>query len=117
MIMNLESFTALDEQVTKEDWEQTPASVRQLLRWLFENYEERLADLEEEKALSKVEAEAIVETGSTDISTETAKHKELRCSFCGKKRNEVVKLIWGANACICNECVEVCDVILEDDAR
>ncbi len=115
--MNLESFTALDEQVTKEDWEQTPTSVHQLLQWLFENYEQRLADLEEDKALSKIESEAIVEKRGADVSAEATKPKELRCSFCGKKREEVVKLISGPNVHICNECVEICDAILEDDAQ
>ena len=34
------------------------------------------------------------------------------CSFCGKARNEVGKLIAGSSVHICNECVHVCDEIL-----
>lgn len=38
-----------------------------------------------------------------------------RCSFCGKKQSEVVKLIAGPNAYICNECIELCMDILSED--
>jgi len=115
--MQLEAFTALDEQVTREDWERTPSSVRQLLRWLFETYEERLADLEEEKVLSKVETEVAAKEKREDAATEVAESKELGCSFCGKKQNEALKLISGPNIHICNECIEICNAILANDAR
>lgn len=36
------------------------------------------------------------------------------CSFCGKKQNEVKKLIAGATVYICNECVKLCQKILEE---
>ena len=111
--MELESFAALDEQVTKEDWEQTPVSVRRLLRWLLESYEQRLADLEEEKALPKIEREISVGE-SAQAPVMSAEPKEMRCSFCGKKQEEVVKLIAGPSVRICNECVEICNAILDD---
>ncbi|MFN3406225.1 MAG: ATP-dependent Clp protease ATP-binding subunit ClpX [Caldimicrobium sp.] len=41
--------------------------------------------------------------------------EELRCSFCGKSQSEVLKLIAGASAYICNECVELCNEILEEE--
>jgi len=117
--MNLESFAALDEQITKEDWRQTPASVRGLLRWLFENYEERLADLEVEMALTKVESEVSVQVENAYApAAAIVERKEICCSFCGKKREEVVKIIPGPNVCICNECVEICSAIMDDgDAK
>ena len=31
--------------------------------------------------------------------------KNLRCSFCGKSRDNVEKLIAGPNVYICNECI------------
>ena len=37
-----------------------------------------------------------------------------RCSFCGKKQGEVLKLIAGPDAYICNECVALCMEILGD---
>lgn len=36
------------------------------------------------------------------------------CSFCGKNQNEVLRLIAGQGVYICNECVELCQSILED---
>jgi len=40
----------------------------------------------------------------------------LYCSFCGKSQHEVRKLIAGPNVFICNECVELCnDIIQEED--
>lgn len=41
--------------------------------------------------------------------------RELRCSFCGKPQNQVQRLIAGPGVCICNECVELCLSVLEDD--
>ena len=39
-----------------------------------------------------------------------------RCSFCGKFEDEVKKLVSGPDdVCICNECIDICDEILEDD--
>jgi ATP-dependent Clp protease ATP-binding subunit ClpX (EC 3.4.21.92) len=40
---------------------------------------------------------------------------EPRCSFCGRTQSEVRKLIAGAQAYICNECVELCNEILEEE--
>jgi ATP-dependent Clp protease ATP-binding subunit ClpX len=39
----------------------------------------------------------------------------LRCSFCGKSQNEVKKLIAGPNVYICNECIDICLEIINDD--
>ena len=40
-------------------------------------------------------------------------HSELSCSFCGKNKHEVEKLIEGLNGYICNECIETCGHILK----
>ena len=37
------------------------------------------------------------------------------CSFCGKNKQDVEKLIVGGDAAICNECVELCDNILSEE--
>ena len=42
---------------------------------------------------------------------------KVRCSFCGKQRSEVRKLIAGPNVYICNECVELCREIVQEDMR
>jgi hypothetical protein len=39
-----------------------------------------------------------------------------RCSFCGKSRLHVQKMIAGTGVYICNECVELCVDILAADA-
>lgn len=40
---------------------------------------------------------------------------EVRCSFCGKARDEVNKLIAGQGVYICDECVRICDEILAEN--
>ena len=37
------------------------------------------------------------------------------CSFCGKSENDVKNLIEGEHAFICNECVETCGLMLQDN--
>ncbi|MBA4349214.1 MAG: ATP-dependent Clp protease ATP-binding subunit ClpX [Thermodesulfovibrio sp.] len=39
----------------------------------------------------------------------------LRCSFCGKGQDEVKKLIAGPMVYICDECVGLCDEIIEEE--
>ena len=43
-------------------------------------------------------------------------NKTMRCSFCGRSQEQVRKLFSGPKgACICDECVEVCVEMLEQD--
>lgn len=39
-----------------------------------------------------------------------------RCSFCGKTQAQVEKLIAGEGVFICNECIDLCNQILEEEA-
>ena len=41
--------------------------------------------------------------------------KNLYCSFCGKEQAEVKKLIAGPSVYICDECVELCNDILQEE--
>jgi ClpX C4-type zinc finger/Glyoxalase superfamily protein len=41
--------------------------------------------------------------------------KTLHCSFCGKSQHDVRALIAGPAVLICNECVALCDDIIEDE--
>jgi ATP-dependent Clp protease ATP-binding subunit ClpX len=41
----------------------------------------------------------------------------LRCSFCAKSQNEVKKLIAGPTVYICNECIDICNEIINDDEQ
>ena len=40
---------------------------------------------------------------------------DLHCSFCGKSQKEVKKLIAGPTVYICNECVDLCNEIIDDE--
>lgn len=41
--------------------------------------------------------------------------KSIRCSFCGKHQDQVDRIIAGPGAYICNECIQLCTNILEED--
>ncbi|GAV31607.1 ATP-dependent Clp protease ATP-binding subunit ClpX [Coriobacteriaceae bacterium EMTCatB1] len=41
--------------------------------------------------------------------------EQLRCSFCGKPQHQVRKLIAGPGVYICDECVELCNEIVDED--
>ena len=41
--------------------------------------------------------------------------KSIRCSFCGKHEDEVERIIAGPGAYICNECVQLCMSLLDDE--
>lgn len=41
--------------------------------------------------------------------------KQLRCSFCNKTQDQVRKLIAGPGAYICDECIEICSEIIEEE--
>ncbi|NPV03375.1 MAG: ATP-dependent Clp protease ATP-binding subunit ClpX [Syntrophaceae bacterium] len=41
----------------------------------------------------------------------------LFCSFCGKTQNEVKKLVAGPSAYICDECIELCRAIIQEEAE
>ena len=43
------------------------------------------------------------------------KRISLRCSFCGKPQENVARLIAGPNVYICNECLELCYDVMEED--
>jgi len=50
------------------------------------------------------------------MSKETESNK-LNCSFCGKSQDEVKKLIAGPSVYICNECVDLCNDIIEEEIK
>ena len=41
--------------------------------------------------------------------------RQLKCSFCGKNQEQVKRLIAGPNVYICDECVELCDEIIQEE--
>ncbi len=52
----------------------------------------------------------------TKISGSDSK-STLYCSFCGKSQHEVRKLIAGPTVFICDECVELCNDIIREEAK
>ena len=52
----------------------------------------------------------------TDNSSDkNGDNKLLYCSFCGKSQNEVRKLIAGPSVFICDECVDLCNDIIQEE--
>ena len=49
--------------------------------------------------------------------TDIKDQKKLHCSFCGKSQDEVKKLIAGPSVYICNECVDLCNDIIEEEVK
>ncbi len=41
--------------------------------------------------------------------------KQLQCSFCGKSQNQVKRLVAGPNVYICDECVALCQEIIQEE--
>ncbi len=50
------------------------------------------------------------------MTKETSTDK-LNCSFCGKSQDEVKKLIAGPSVYICNECVDLCNDIIDEEIK
>ena len=40
-----------------------------------------------------------------------------RCSFCGKGQDQVRKLVAGPGVYICDQCIDLCQEVLEEDSR
>lgn len=43
--------------------------------------------------------------------------RDIACSFCGRGKEEVSRLVSGQNVYICSDCIRLCNAILEDDVR
>ena len=50
-------------------------------------------------------------------SNERKQDKLLYCSFCGKSQHDVRKLIAGPSVFVCDECVELCNEIIREEAE
>ncbi|HAW70689.1 MAG TPA: ATP-dependent Clp protease ATP-binding subunit ClpX, partial [Firmicutes bacterium] len=42
---------------------------------------------------------------------------QLKCSFCAKAQDQVKKLIAGPGVYICDECIELCNEIIDEDVN
>ena len=50
-------------------------------------------------------------------NNDDTKERELCCSFCGKPQSQARRLIAGPGVYICDECVQLCNSILEDESH
>ena len=62
------------------------------------------------KAAREVAKQLHNDDGQRELSSELA-----RCSFCGKPARDVHKIITGPTSAICNECVELCVEVLDEE--
>jgi len=51
------------------------------------------------------------------VSSKDDQTGHLTCSFCGKPQDEVKKLIAGPTVYICDECIELCNDIIDEESR
>ena len=45
----------------------------------------------------------------------TTRGDVLKCSFCGKTKQQVIKLIAGPGVYICDQCIDLCNKIMVDE--
>lgn len=50
------------------------------------------------------------------MSVKNDDKRPLRCSFCGKTQEQVRRLVAGPNVYICDECIDLCSEIIEEEA-
>ena len=51
------------------------------------------------------------------MSSRDDQPNQLTCSFCGKLQDEVKKLIAGPTVYICDECIDLCNDIIDEESR
>jgi hypothetical protein len=71
-------------------------------------------DLDELKAAVAELQQQLAELKLRDY-TQPGKGSRLKCSFCGKSQDQVKKLIAGPGVHICDECVDLCNEILDEE--
>ena len=49
------------------------------------------------------------------MANKESSSEPLKCSFCGKSQKQVIKLIAGPGVYICDECIELCIEIIEEE--
>ncbi len=49
------------------------------------------------------------------MKKKTQSPRAIKCSFCGRGQDEVAKLVSGPSVYICNECIRLCNDILEEE--
>ena len=52
-----------------------------------------------------------------EVAMESSDNNNLTCSFCGKNQEDVKKLIAGPSVYICDECVDLCIDIIDEEVK
>ena len=50
------------------------------------------------------------------MADNSSSKETLKCSFCGKSQKQVIKLIAGPGVYICDECIDLCVEIVEEES-
>lgn len=53
--------------------------------------------------------------GEIKVANKIEERKQIKCSFCNKSQDQVRKLIAGPGVYICDECIEICSEIIEEE--
>jgi ATP-dependent Clp protease ATP-binding subunit ClpX len=51
------------------------------------------------------------------VNEREERRRHTRCSFCGKGQDQVRKLVAGPGVYICDQCIDLCQEVLEEDTR
>jgi ATP-dependent Clp protease ATP-binding subunit ClpX len=51
------------------------------------------------------------------VNDREERRRHTRCSFCGKGQDQVRKLVAGPGVYICDQCIDLCQEVLEEDTR
>jgi enoyl-CoA hydratase len=52
-----------------------------------------------------------------ELPAKDTENQEICCSFCNKSQAETAKIIAGPKVYICNECVDICNQVIADEAK
>lgn len=69
-----------------------------------------------QRAESGLEQEIQALTGEPSEG-DSGKWQNIRCNFCGKRAEDVGRMIAGPGAYICNECIDLCSEILTEEGE
>src|SRR5712672_2755212 len=58
---------------------------------------------------------ACSEVQGDEMARPTESNEQLLCSFCGKSQRQVKKLIAGPGVYICDECIDLCNEIIDEE--
>ena len=75
-----------------------------------DDWNERVALRELEQAFAAIKQ---IKKGTYRITPDV--NKEFSCGFCGKNNKDVRQMIASETTCICDECVEICYQILQEN--